>query len=165
MKYQEKKYKVDSFVTISKLLNEKGAKNEKEVVTMHYYTQQPNNEVVKLVEYDNHNEIHILTESNGKYLLKQKIPVLTTEAGLKWLKDKGYKIVDLVKMVYTDYEYKNGIVGLYVINDFLYSVILDFPEGQLKTIENEFGLSNIEIINIPYNRLLDQLGRLHSVDL
>jgi len=26
MKYQEKKYKVDSFVTISKLLNEKGAK-------------------------------------------------------------------------------------------------------------------------------------------
>ncbi|PIP63695.1 hypothetical protein CO165_01600 [Candidatus Roizmanbacteria bacterium CG_4_9_14_3_um_filter_33_18] len=165
MKYQEKKYKVDSFVTISKLLNEKGAKNEKEVVTMHYYTQQPNNEVVKLVEYDNHNEIHILTESNGKYLLKQKIPVLTTEAGLKWLKDKGYKIVDLVKMVYTDYEYKNGIVGLYVINDFLYSVILDFPEGQLKTIENEFGLSNIEIINIPYNKLLDQLGRLHSVDL
>jgi len=165
MKYQEKKYKVDSFVTISKLLNEKGAKNEKEVVTMHYYTQQPNNEVVKLVEYDNHNEIHILTESNGKYLLKQKIPVLTTEAGLKWLKDKGYKIVDLVKMVYTDYEYKNGIVGLYVINDFLYSVILDFPEGQLKTIENEFGLSNIEIIDIPYNKLLDQLGRLHSVDL
>jgi len=165
MKYQEKKYKVDSFVTISKLLNEKGAKNEKEVVTMHYYTQQPNNEVVKLVEYDNHNEIHILTESNGKYLLKQKIPVLTTEAGLKWLKDKGYKIVDLVKMVYTDYEYKNGIVGLYVINDFLYSVILDFPEGQRKTIENEFGLSNIEIINIPYNKLLDQLGRLHSVDL
>jgi len=165
MKYQEKKYKVDSFVTISKLLNEKGAKNEKEVVTMHYYTQQPNNEVVKLVEYDNHNEIHILTESNGKYLLKQKIPVLTTEAGLKWLKDKGYKIVDLVKMVYTDYEDKNGIVGLYVINDFLYSVILDFPEGQLKTIENEFGLSNIEIINIPYNKLLDQLGRLHSVDL
>ena len=165
MKYQEKKYKVDSFVTISKLLNEKGAKNEKEVVTMHYYTQQLNNEVVKLVEYDNHNEIHILTESNGKYLLKQKIPVLTTEAGLKWLKDKGYKIVDLVKMVYTDYEYKNGIVGLYVINDFLYSVILDFPEGQLKTIENEFGLSNIEIINIPYNKLLDQLGRLHSMDL
>ena len=165
MKYQEKKYKVDSFVTISKLLNEKGAKNEKEVVTMHYYTQQPNNEVVKLVEYDNRNEIHMLTESNGKYLLKQKIPVLTLRQGLKWLKDKGYKIVDLVKMVYTDYEYKNGIVGLYVINDFLYSVILDFPEEQLKTIENEFGFSNIEIINIPYNKLLDQLGRLHSMDL
>ncbi|MFA6081674.1 MAG: hypothetical protein WC741_04690 [Patescibacteria group bacterium] len=165
MKYQEKKYKVNSFVKILKLINQKGAKKRKEVDTIHYYTHQPSNEVVKLVQYDNRNEIHILTESHGKYVLKQKIPLLTLNQGLKWLKDKGYQKVGIVKMAYTDYEYKNGIIGLYVIDDFLYSVILDFPARQHKIIEDEFGLNTAEVINIPYNKLLNQLGRLRSMDL
>ena len=89
----------------------------------------------------------------------------STEKGLRWLKDKGYKMVDIVKMAYTDYEYKDGIVGLYMINDFLYSIILDFPEGQHERFEKEFGLSPNNVISLPYNKYLEKIGKLESMKL
>lgn len=165
MKHQEKKYRVNSFDEIQKKLEEAGAKGGKEIITTHYYTHQDSNNVVKLVKYDGHNEIHILEESNGKYSLKERIAVEDTDAGFQWLKDKGYKVVDVVKMAYTDYEYRGGIIGLYTINDFLYSVILDFPEGQQRTMEKEFGLNNTEVIDIPYNKYLEKISKLQSIDL
>lgn len=163
--HQEKKYKTDSFEKILGTLNKVGAKKIKEVVNTHYYAIQEGNDVTKLVEFPDRFEIHILKESDGKYSLTENIPVETKEAGLKWLKDKGYKVVNIVKMAYTDYEYKDGIVGLYVIDDFLYSVILDFPPGQHEAIEREFGLSSAEVINLPYNKYLDKLGKLRSMNL
>lgn len=165
MKYLEKKYRVNSFTKILKLLNEKGAKKGQEIVTTHYYTQQESNDVVKLVKFVDRNEIHILKEKQGRYSLKSNIPVLNTDAGLQWLKDKGYKTVNIVKMINTDYEYKNGIVGLYIIDDFLYSVILDFSEGQHEPIEKELGLNSPEVISIPYNKLLEKIGRLRLMNL
>ena len=68
-------------------------------------------------------------------------------------------------MANCDYEYKNGNVGLYIIDDFLYSVILDFPEGQHKVVEKELGLNAAELINIPYNKLLEKIGCLRSMNL
>ncbi len=62
-----------------------------------------------------------------------------------------------------DYEYKEGIVGLYVINDFLYSVILDFPEGAHSSIEHELDLEKAEPIDVPYNKYLEKTGHLTSV--
>lgn len=165
MKHQEKKYLVDSFTNVQKILNDSGAKKVKEVVSTHYYVEQEGNDVVKLVKYSDRNEIHILKESQGKYSLTENIPVESTEAGLKWLKNKGFKVVNLVKMEYADYEYKNGIVGLYVINDFLQSVILDYVDGQHDAREKEFGLNSSQVINVPYNKLLEQMGRLQSVKL
>lgn len=165
MKYLEKKYRVDSFTKILRLLNEKVAKKGQEVVTTHYYTRQESNDVVKLVKFIDKNEIHILEEKQGRFSLKQNIPVPSTDAGLQWLKDKGYKTVNIVKMTNIDYEYKNGIVGLYIIDDFLYSIILDFPEGQHEVMEKELGLNSAEIINIPYNKLLEKIGRLRSMNL
>lgn len=165
MKHQEKKYRVDSFDLVLNILNKNNARKEKEVINTHYYAQKEDNGVVKLVKYSDRNEIHILDEIDGKYILKQKIPMENTESGLKWLKEKGYKAVDIVKMAYTDYEYKSGIVGLYTINDFLYSIILDFPEGEHNDIEKEFGLNPSNVINIPYNKYLEKLGRLQSTNL
>jgi len=165
MKSQEKRYRVDSFVGIKKILDEAGAKKGKEIVTTHYYAQQDGNDVVKLVDYDNRNEIHILKESDGNFSLTEKIPVESVDVGLKWLEDKGYETVDVVKMIYTDYEYKGGLVGLYIIDDFLHSVILDFPPGQHKAIGKGFGLSNAEIISVPYNKYLKEIGRLGSMKL
>ena len=49
MKHQEKKYRVDSFTEILKLLNEKGAKKEKEIISTHYYGQHRSNDVEKFV--------------------------------------------------------------------------------------------------------------------
>ena len=126
MKQQEKKYRVDSFTKVLEILSKNNAKKKQEIINIHFYTQKEGNDVVKLVKYRDQNEIHILDEIDGKYILKQKIPMKSTEEGLRWLKDKGYKMVDIIKMTYTDYEYKGGIIGLYTINDFLYSVILDF---------------------------------------
>lgn len=165
MKHQEKKYRVDSFTKIQKILDEKGAKKNKGIVTTHYYAPQESNNVVKLVDYTDSNEIHVLEESKGRYSLKESIPVENTAAGLKWLKDKGYKTVNVVKMVNTNYEYKNGVVGLYIIDDFLHSVILDFPEGQHEAIEKELELDTTEVISVPYNKFLEQLGRLRSIKL
>ena len=130
MHHIEKKYRLDSFIQALALLKEKGAHAVKRVVNTHYYAQKEGNDVVKLIEYADRNEIHILAESQGKYTLTEKIPMQSREAGLQWLKEKGYKVVDIVKMDYTDYEYDGGVVGLYLINDFLHSLILDYPEGQ-----------------------------------
>ncbi|MEX0616274.1 MAG: hypothetical protein WD231_00510 [Candidatus Woykebacteria bacterium] len=165
MKYQEKKYRVDSFTKIWRILEEAGAKKKSKVLSTHYYAQQEGNNIIKLVQYENKNEIHLLQESQGKYSLKEKIPVETTDAGLKRLKDEGYKAVEVVKMVNTDYEYKGGIVGLYLINNFLHSVILDFPEGHHETLEKEFGLETAEVISVPYNKYLEQIGKLQSIKL
>ena len=165
MKHQEKKYRVNSFAKIQEILSEADVKKGKEVVTTHYYAPQENNDVVKLVKYSDRNEIHILEESQGSYALKENIPVENTAAGLQWLKDGGYKTVNIVKMVNTDYEYKNGVIGLYIINDFLHSVILDFPEGQHEAIEKEFGLATAEVISVPYNKFLEKIGKLRLMKL
>jgi hypothetical protein len=165
MRHQEKKYRVDSFAKIQKTLEEKGIEAEKEVTTTHYYAPQKGNDVVKFVKFTDKNEIHILEETRGKFSLKENVPVENSEAGFQWLKDKGYKTVSVVKMVNADYGYKNGIVGLYVINDFLHSIILDFPEGQHEAIEKELGFGAAEVISVPYNKLLEQIGKLRSMKL
>lgn len=165
MKYAEKKYRVDDFVAVKRKLETFGAKKENQVTTTHYYARHEGNNVTKLVEYDDHNEIHILQESKGKFTLKENTPVKNVEAGLKWLRDKGYTTLDVVKMVYVDYRYKEGTVGLYVINDFLHSVILDFPEQQHDVIEKQFGLSTAEVISIPYNKYLQRVGQIKSIKL
>lgn len=165
MKYQEKKYRTDSFSLALDILTKCNAPKEKEVVNTHYYAQKEGNDVVKLVVFADRNEIHTLTESQGKYTLTQKIPMKSLEDGLLWLKEKGYTTVDIVKMAYVDYTYKGGIVGLYTINDFLYSIILDFPAGEHDSKEKEFGLNPNDVISMPYNKYLESIGKLKSLAL
>ena len=165
MKYQEKKYKTDSFKLALDILSKSNAPKEKEVVNTHYYAQKEGNDVVKLVVFADRCEIHTLSETQGKYALTQKIPVINTEAGFQWLKDQGYKMADVVKMAYTDYEYKGGIVGLYTINDSFYSIILDFPNGEHDEKEREFGLSPDDVITMPYNKYLENIGKSKSMSL
>ncbi len=165
MKHQEKKYQVDSFAEIERILKKVGAKKGKTVVSTHYYAQQQGNNVVKSVEYANRNEIHILKESKGKFTLREKIQLENTQTGLRWLQNKGYTAVDLVKMENTDYEYKGGVVGLYIIDDFLHSVILDFPHRQCMMVEKELSLETTKVISVSYNKLLEQIGRLRSMKL
>ncbi len=165
MKYQEKKYLVDSFTHIQNLLKNAGSLPEPEVITTHYYARHPSKDVVKLVQFADKNEIHLLRESRGKFILTQRFPVPTKEAGLHWLKQKGYRTVSLVKMADTDYAYRNGIVGLYILNDEIRSVILDFPDGEHETIAKELELDSARAIDVPYNTLLEQMGKLHSIPM
>jgi len=165
VKNQEKKYRVESFEEIVKKLQEKGAIKIIEKTTMHYYAELTGYDVVKLVSKTESNEIHILNESDGKFSLIKNIPVDDVRAGLQWLRDKNFTKVGKVKMVNTNYEYKGGIVGLYIINDFLHSVILAFPEGAHEAMEKEFGLQSVEVINLPYNKHLEKQGKLIVMDL
>jgi len=165
MKYQEKKYQVESFEQIRKVLDKLGVKKSKEAVTNHYYGQHEGNDVTKLVEYKDKNAIHILKEKDGKFDFVESIPVESVKAGLKWLKDKSYKVVNLVKMANEDYEYKGGQVRLYTIDDWLRSVILDYPEGEHEAIAKEFGLDKAEVIEIPYNKQLEEAGKLRTMRL
>lgn len=165
MKHQEKKYLVDSCTTIEKILLQKGARKKRQVVSTHYYGQHDGNDVEKFVEYVDRYEIHILKESGGRYTLTKHTPIIDKAAGLRWLKKQGYTQMNIVRMAYTDYEYKNGIVGLYSIDDSLHSVILDFPKEQFVEMEKEFGLQTAEVIRVPYDKFLKKLGRLRSIDL
>lgn len=165
MKNQEKKYKVESFEEILRLLTKKGAKKGEEKTSLHYYAEHEGNDVIKLVSKPNKNEIHILEETNGKFDLVDSIPVDSVEAGLTWLKNRGYKKVGKVKMVNINYEYNNGEVGLYIINDWLYSVILDYPAGEHEVVEKEFNLESAEQIDVPYNKYLEQKGKLQKISL
>lgn len=56
-----------------------------------------------------------------------------------------------------DYDYKGGIVGLYIINDDLFSIILDFPPGEHEVIASELGMEAAEVIDLPYNKYLESL--------
>lgn len=165
MKPQEKKYLVDSFADIQKILKRVGAKKGKEVVAIHYYGQHKGNDVEKFVEYTDRYEIHVLKEQNGRFTLTEHSPIPDKEAGMAWLKSRGYTMANIVKMAYTEYGYKDGTVGLYTIDDFLKSVILYYPPGQHETIEKEFGLQTAEVIRVPYNKLLEQMSRLRSMQL
>lgn len=165
MKPQEKKYRVNSFTEILKLLKQKNAKKDKEITSTHYYGQHKSNDVEKFVEYTDRFEIHILKEQSGRFTMIEHRPIQDKKAGLDWLKSRGFTIANIIKMNYSEYSYKNGIIGLYVIDDFLYSVILYYPQKQHDEIEKEIGLNNAEIINIPYNKLLEKMGRLNSIIL
>jgi len=165
MKHQEKKYQVKSFDQVKKVLDRLGIKKSGGAVTNHYYGQHEGNDVTKLVEYKDKNAIHLLKEKDGKFDLVESIPVESVKVGLKWLKDKDYKVVNLVKMANVDYEYKGGQVRLYTIDDWLKSVILDYPEGEHEAIAKEFELDKVEVIKIPYNKQLEEMGKLRSKQL
>jgi adenylate cyclase class IV len=164
-KHQEKKYRVDSFDRVLRKLHDAGAKSEKENKSEHYYTHQSNNDVIKLVVHGDKAEIHKLKERNGKFDLDETIPLKDTQAGFGWLRQQGYKTLDVVRMAHQAYDYKGGIVRLYTINDFLYSVILDYPQGQHETVAAELGLQKTERIDVPYNTYLHRIGELEAINL
>jgi hypothetical protein len=164
-KHQEQKYRVDSFDSVLRKLHDAGAKSEKENKSEHYYTHQSSNDVVKLVVHCDKAEIHKLKERNGKYDLDETIPLKDIQAGFGWLRQQGYKTLDVVRMALQAYHYKGGIVGLYTINGSLYSVILDYPQGQHETVAAEFGLQKAERIDVPFNTYLHKIGELEAINL
>lgn len=165
MIHLEKKYLVESFDNIRKKLLEIGVKKIRDVTSIHYYGMHDGNDVEKFVAYPDRIEIHILKESDGKFVLTEHRAIADKDQGFLWLKDRGYTMANIVSMDYEEYAYQGGIVGLYVIDGFLYSVILDFDSDQLTIKEKEFGLQNAEIISIPYNKYLEVLGKLRSTEL
>lgn len=158
----EKKYRVYGFDQIEELLKRAGAKEVKRVNSTHYYGEHEGNDVEKFVVYPDRTEIHVLKESDGKFTLTESKQIAGKEDGLAWLKSRGYKKANIVDMNYGEYAYNNGTVGLYVIDDFLYSVVLSYPVGQHEQVEKDFGLETAEVIRLPYNKYLASLGRLRS---
>lgn len=162
MKYQEKKYEVKSFDEIIEILDKLGAKKVGGKTTEHFYGQHKGNNVVKLVKYADRDEIHVLKEVGGKFSLVESNSMKDTKEGLQDLKNRGYEAVDVIKMENTDYEHKGGLVRLYLIDDFLPSVILDYPEGKHEDVEKELSLEDANRISIPYNKQLKKLGKLRT---
>jgi|GEM_PF-778712 hypothetical protein len=165
MKHAEIKFEVDSFKHVEDTLQKLGAKKGTLTVLINYYARQDSKDVVKLVHYPDRDEINILVESNGTFLLKDRIAVDSTEAGLEWLKNKGYSLVDVVEMHCTEYEYADGTIGLYLINGWLHSVILDFPSEEHEDMKERFDLTRAQEITIPYNLYLERAGKVQSLTL
>lgn len=165
MIHQEKKYLVDSFIQIRTLLDSVGAKKTRDVTSIHYYGEHESNDVEKFVEYPDHLAIHILKESDGTFTLLESIPITSKDDGLAWLKLRGYTIANIVRMIYSEYAYNNGKIGLYTIDGIVHSVILDFPVSHLKSMETKFGLESSEVISLPFNKYLQHIGHLRSMRL
>ncbi|MCR4276940.1 MAG: hypothetical protein NUV87_02315 [Candidatus Roizmanbacteria bacterium] len=165
MKLQEKKYLVESFTEIIQLLKDKGAEKIKEIKSIHYYGHHEGNNVEKFVEYFDRFEIHILDEISGQFVIKEHRLIPDKNTGFTWLKNLGYTTVDIIKMDCSEYKYINGTVGLYVIDNFLNSIILYYPPVDLENMEKEFRLNPLEVIKLPYNKYLNKVGKLKSIKL
>ena len=165
MKPQEKKYRVSSFAHIEQILKKVGAKKAKEIVSTHYYGVHEGNDVEKFVEYPDRCEIHVLKEQDGRFTMTEHRPITDKAEGLVWLKRRGFTTANIVSMAYTEYAYKDGTVGLYMIDDFLSSVILYYLPEKISEMEKEFELENAEVISLPYNKYLDTLGKRRTMKL
>jgi hypothetical protein len=165
MQLLEKKYQLDSFTPILKIIKEKKLIKLKEVASVHYYAKHEGNDIEKFVEYPDRVEVHVWKEVNGEFTPTENFLIKDKSEGLAWLKRRGNKIANIVKMDYTEYEYKNGTVGLYTIDDFHHSIILNFSEGEHENVEKDFGLQKAETITVPYNKMLEKMGKLRSINL
>lgn len=161
----EKKYLVDSLAPYEKMLAEKGIKKSREVISTHYYGQHDGNNVEKFVEYPDRCEIHVLESVNGQFRLSDHRIIKDRQEGFAYLKSRGYEKANIVTMEYTEYPYHGGLIGLYLIDTVLPSVILDYPEGQHGQIETEFALTTANEMQLPYNKYLDTIGKLRSITL
>jgi hypothetical protein len=161
----EKKYQVDSFDPILKIIKAKKLKKIRNVTSVHYYGKHEGNDVEKFIEYPDSVKVHIWKEIDGKFTPVDDFPLKDKAEGIAWLKKRGFKEANIVKMDYTEYRYQNGNIGLYTIDDFHKSVILSLPEGKHEDTEKEFGLQDSVIITIPYNKLLERLGKLRTIKL
>jgi hypothetical protein len=165
MATQELKFRVDSFASVERKLGELGAERVKHSESSHYYVPLPGNGVLKLVVKPGRAELHELSERQGKFELVKNVPMHTLRNGLKSLKKRGFDRVGLVHMAHTDYRLRDGIVGLYIINGHLKSVILDFPSGEHDQVRRILGMDGSELIEIPYNKYLQQRGQLELVPI
>lgn len=159
MSHQEKKYRILSFDHIEHVLSKAGVKPTAAKSSTHYYAKQDGLGATKLVASDNQTfAIHILDEKDGKFTLRENIPVKDKASGLQLLKDHGFHDLDVVDMANTDYEYKGGTIGLYTINSSLLSVVLYYPAGEHDSLEQELGLTEAENITMPFNLYLKRQG-------
>jgi hypothetical protein len=165
MSLQEKKYSIDSFDPVLAIIKEKGLIKTKEVTSVHYYGNHEGNDVEKFVEYHDRVEAHVWKEVDGKFTPTENFLLRDKNDGFNWLKKRGFTKANIVKMKYSEYGYKEGIIGLYTVDDFHKSIILSYPAGEHETIEKELGLENSEVITLPYNKLLEKMGKLRSINL
>jgi hypothetical protein len=162
---QEKKIRIHSFDAIMRRLIKLGAVRDLKSESTHYYAPRSDNNVTKLVAKASGFEIHELNETDGKFELTNLVRMETLDKGLSWLKAQGYDTVFVVHMQHIDYRYKDGLIGLYTINNDLLSVILDFPEGQHDEVSQELGLDKAERIELPYNKYLERQGLLKRTNI
>lgn len=165
MKYLETKYRVKDFGAIEQRLKDLGAQPIKMSETTHFYAQRPDLNVTKLVDYGNRWQIHELAEANGTFALTRKIDMPSRQAGLDWLRNQGYHKVQVVTMADRGFEVPDGEIGLYLINDWLTSVIVDVPAEYQDAWAQKLELHAQDIITTPYNVLLESLGRANFMQL
>ena len=153
-KHTEKKFRVKSFDKVTDKLDELEANKLPLSESHHYYAIQDSSDVTKLVISSSKSEIHILKEENGTFTLIDSIRVEGKDDGIDWLNKNGFTKISHIKMVHTDYEFEDGIVGLYIINDDLLSVILDYPTKEHIRMAKLFNIEKSEVIEQPYNKYL-----------
>ena len=132
------------------------------VFSNHYYAKLKTNDVVKLVDYGNRYEIHVLKEVNGQFRLTERINCLSKDKGLERLNEMGHSVFSIIRMNYTDYTFRDGVIGFYDIDGTFKSIILNYPPGEHDAIANLLDLSEQNVLRTPYNVYLAKNGKLRT---
>ena len=123
--HSEQKYRVDSFDNILPCLRNLAVTSPIEGTSYHHYTRRPGNDVLKLVVTGGAASIHRLGEHEGRFQLEEAWPVADRTTGFGWFREQGFAELDGVEMSHSKYRHGDGIVGVYVIDGWLRSVMVD----------------------------------------
>jgi len=159
----EKKFRVSTFEPILAYIQQCHIPSTLEVRTTHYYAQLPTEDTLKIINYGDRVEIHRLTTTHGLHSLDEVIPLQSVEDGLQWFHARGYDKLDVLAMHDREFEFKGGGFALYTINNTVCSIILGYPEEDLASMEQALGLQSAEVISVPYNKYLAQLGMVQTI--
>ena len=161
----EKKYRVESFDTMLRKVNELGAKPTIDIHSTHYYARLDSDDTIKMIDYPDKVEIHEVSTRNGLHSIDKIIGLDSVAAGYEWFKQRGYHTLEVVKMHDREFSYLDGGFALYAVDGVVNSVILGYEEARIPAMEEVFELTLAEEILVPYNKYLAKLGKLRLINI
>lgn len=150
----EKKFLVESLDSVLDKLQQLGAKASPGVSSHHTYADTEGPEIVKMVESGGNIWVHEMADRGGTFELVKTTPVDSKEAGLELLNLLKPTNIQTLKIDYINYYLENATIGLYTLNDSIYSVIIYSDPNYHDKLAKKLGLNNVETIEVPFNHLL-----------
>lgn len=151
--FVEELYLVDDFAPVEDRLQALGAADLGEHVSLHYCAHVESGSL-KVVKRETGWDITEMAEEDGQFEVVSQKSIGNKDEGFAVLRERGFNEVEVVEMNYHEYDLKGGIVGLYVLNKLIKSVVIDYPEGEHVEIKKELLLDDAQKINMSFSVLL-----------
>lgn len=157
-------FETDDLDSFRRKLEALGATDLGEGTSRHYYADVGKG-TLKVVERDTGWEITEMTGEDGRFVVSSKQSLVDKQRGFSILRSKGHTKVEFVEMKFHDYEYDGGVIGLYVINEVLSAIVIDYPPESLDGIVGELKLNKLKQIKESFNVVLRGTPGYKEVDI